>query len=103
LNDPIELAAIEASVPNSPAGHPHLYSHKGALGHSLGAAGLVSIVLNCVAHRTGTIPPNVRTQNPLPAQYATIAKQMVQRPIHRSVAIAAGFGGAIACVGISSG
>jgi 3-oxoacyl-[acyl-carrier-protein] synthase II len=41
LNDEAELAAIEAAVATVPdATPPAVYSHKGALGHSLGAAGL---------------------------------------------------------------
>src|SRR5205823_525501 len=63
-NDPIELAAIESILP--PGERVSVYSHKGALGHSLGAAGLVSVVINCIAHQRGIVPPNVRTTSPLP-------------------------------------
>jgi 3-oxoacyl-(acyl-carrier-protein) synthase len=38
-----------------------VYSHKGALGHSLGASGLVSTALSCLMHRNGVVLPNVRT------------------------------------------
>src|ERR1700722_1307308 len=62
-NDATELAAIQSAVVGPP---PTLYSHKGALGHSLGAAGLISIVINCLCHANGLIPPNIRTQRPLP-------------------------------------
>ena len=66
-NDATELSALEATLP---AGRPQstLYSHKGALGHSLGASGLVSIVLNCMSHQTGLIPGNVQTPQPLESQ-----------------------------------
>ncbi len=65
MNDPIELATIEQAL--SAGEFPTwLYSHKGAFGHSLGTAGLVSVVLNVQAHRSGIIPPNVQTRNPLP-------------------------------------
>ena len=44
-NDQTELNAIESALQ---VDHPtYIYSHKGALGHSLGASGLVSVVLNC--------------------------------------------------------
>lgn len=98
LNDHIELAAIEDSIAASE--RPVLYSHKGALGHSLGAAGLVSVVLNVVAHRTGCIPPNVRTNNPIQTRSLTIPTQCVRESVGRSLAIAAGFGGAIAAVAL---
>lgn len=97
LNDPIELAVIESVISSS----PNLYSHKGALGHSLGAAGLVSIVLNCMIHHLEVIPPNVRTRNPIPSRMP-IANQCVRRPIRRSIAIAAGFGGPTAAVMLRS-
>jgi 3-oxoacyl-[acyl-carrier-protein] synthase II len=104
-NDPVELAAIEHVVDSrgrQPAGSPHIYSHKGALGHSLGAAGLVSVAINCLSHQTGIVPPNVRTTCALPTHRTKINQQLVHRPIHRSIATAAGFGGPIAVVGLSS-
>jgi len=97
-NDPTELAAIDAAISqDAPAA---LYSHKGALGHSLGAAGLVSIALNALAHRHGTIPPNVRTTRPLPCRATTISPTAERRQVRRSLALAAGFGGATAAVGL---
>jgi 3-oxoacyl-[acyl-carrier-protein] synthase II len=101
LNDEVELAAIEAAVPGDQA-PPVLYSHKGALGHSLGAAGLVSVVLNCQSHATGVVPPNVQTRDPLPTRKVLLSSEPVHREVRRSVALAAGFGGAIAAVSIVS-
>lgn len=96
-NDPVELAAINATV----RGTPNVFSHKAALGHSLGAAGLVSIVLNCMAHERGIIPPNSHTARPLRADHVKIAQDAVQRKVRKSIAIAAGFGGPTAVVGLS--
>ncbi len=112
-NDPIELAALEKALadnapaannlwPQSPSSSPCLYSHKGALGHSLGAAGLISIVLSHRAHLSGVIPGNVRTADPLPTTRMSISRAPIHRPIRRSIALAAGFGGATAVVGLSS-
>jgi len=98
-NDATELAAFEQVFG---AGKPHVYSHKGALGHSLGAAGLVSIVLNVLAHRNGMIPPNIQTREPLPAQNVILSITPVQRSIRRSIVIAAGFGGQIAAIGLTT-
>lgn len=100
-NDPAELAAIDDAL----AGQEHpavLYSHKGALGHSLGAAGLVSVVINCMCHRQGLIPGNVRTDSPLPARRVKISIAPERRPVHRSIVLASGFGGAMAAVGLKS-
>jgi 3-oxoacyl-[acyl-carrier-protein] synthase II len=99
LADPVELAAIESVVGES---RPNVWSHKGALGHSLGAAGLVSVVLNCMSHATGIVPPNVQTRRPIPASRVRISNEPVHRPIRRSVAIASGFGGAMGAVSLAS-
>ena len=97
-NDPIELAAIEQAMTSGLP--PHLYSHKGALGHSLGAAGLVAVAINCLSHRHGVIPPNVGTRTPIALNKVALETGLVRRPIDRSLAIAAGFGGAIAAVAL---
>ena len=98
MNDPIELSAVESNV-TAPA---LLYSHKGALGHSLGASGLISIVLNCLAHEHGLVPPNVQTHDPLPTTAVKINRQITTTRIARSVAIATGFGGPAAVLSLVS-
>ena len=99
LNDATELAAIEQSVGESA---PIVYSHKAALGHSLGASGLLSVVLNCMSHATGMVPPNVRTTTPLPTRRTTLPRSVTRRAANRSVAIASGFGGPLAVVSLVS-
>ena len=102
VNDAVELAAIESVLANiSSFASPILYSHKGALGHSLGAAGLVAIVLNCLMHTHGVIPPNVQTTTPLPTKRVILSQKMISRPIHRSLIAASGFGGPTAVVSIA--
>jgi 3-oxoacyl-[acyl-carrier-protein] synthase II len=98
-NDPIELAVLESAF-ESAIQTPCLYSHKAALGHSLGAAGLVSIVLNTLAHQNHTVPGNVRTTHPLPTRHVTLSPTAIHRPVRRSIALAAGFGGATAAVSL---
>jgi len=102
VNDAAEISALEATLPPLPPGRPRptLYSHKGALGHSLGASGLVSVVLNCVSHRTGIIPGNVQTPQPMESLRLEIRQQPTERKVERSLAIAAGFGGAMAAVSL---
>ena len=96
-NDPIELDALQSCIVLSDE-LPIVYSHKAALGHSLGAAGLVSVVLNVMSHRHGIVPPNIQTTNPIPTRNVSISNRICRRPIRRSMAVAAGFGGAIAGV-----
>jgi len=97
LNDPVELAAISDATA-AQADVPEIYSHKGALGHSLGASGLVSVAINYLIHSHRIVPPNVKTISPLTAGRLRIERSGVRRPVRRSLAIAAGFGGAIAAV-----
>ena len=95
VNDPVELAAIETIA--APTG-AILYSHKGALGHSLGAAGLLSAVLNCMSHTHGVVPPNIRSTQPLPMTNLRFSRDAVRHRIKRSMSLAAGFGGPLAVV-----
>lgn len=101
LNDPIELAAID-DLAAATARRLIVYSHKAAIGHSLGAAGLISVVLNCMMHRDGIVPGNINTHQPLTSKQTTIDRAVVRQPIRRSIAMAAGFGGAAAAISLVS-
>jgi 3-oxoacyl-[acyl-carrier-protein] synthase II len=104
VNDPIELAAIDATVgtvtANVTGRRLPVFSHKSQLGHTLGASGLVGVVINSLAHRAGTIPGNAWTVDPLPTAACELSSKAVTTPIHRSLVTAAGFGGAGAVVGL---
>jgi hypothetical protein len=62
----------------------------------------VSIVLNCMSHERSLIPPNAQTSNPLHADHVKLSRDAVRRDVRRSLAIAAGFGGPTAVVGLTS-
>jgi 3-oxoacyl-[acyl-carrier-protein] synthase II len=99
-NDAMELAAIDVCLGDHPE-TPILYSHKAALGHSLGASGLVSIVLNCLMHQHEMVLPNINTPDPLPVQPVRINPHPLRLSIRRSIAIASGFGGSTAAVSLA--
>lgn len=100
LNDAAELAALSAGLPDGGAG-TSLYSHKAGLGHSLGASGLVAVVLSCLAHSAGQVPPNCNTRRPMPAALQ-LSPTAVRRCVRRSVTMAAGFGGGIGVVRLAT-
>lgn len=100
-NDPIELSAIAGSLPDDCM--PAIYSHKAALGHSLGASGLVSVVLSVRMHEAGLVPGNVCTSRPIAAGRLRPARDTQPRHLDRSMVIAAGFGGALAALTLVSG
>lgn len=104
LNDPIELAAIESTC-GSLIARPAVYSHKHAIGHTQGAAGLISVAINWLSHRDNCIPPNANTPSPIaiPSAAITIAGTVTSRqqhPIATSLTLAAGFGSPIAAVSL---
>jgi 3-oxoacyl-[acyl-carrier-protein] synthase II len=100
INDAAELAAFAAHLPSGGASAT-LYSHKGALGHTLGAAGLVAAVLNVLCHAHSTVPPNVNTRRPM-ATAMRLQSEPVRATITRSLACAAGFGGSVTTVSFAS-
>jgi 3-oxoacyl-[acyl-carrier-protein] synthase II len=75
-HDAHELAAIRSVFSDTP-----VFSHKAWLGHSLGAAGLVSVALSALSHHHAALPDNT----PIP-------------PNATSLTLAQGFGGHIALV-----
>ena len=79
-HDAYERAAIRTLFPDAP-----VFSHKKWLGHSLGAAGLVSVALSAMSHRAGRTPCGA----PVKAE-------------SRSLTIAQGFGGHIGIVALKS-
>ncbi len=99
-HDPAESAALhevlrDHALPGS-AGPPAVYANKGAVGHTLGSAGLVSLVLACLAARSGRLPPMPWLSEPIDSPL----------PLHHRPAVvdhegvhgifAAGFGGHVA-------
>ncbi|MEM9883241.1 MAG: beta-ketoacyl synthase N-terminal-like domain-containing protein [Planctomycetota bacterium] len=75
-----------------------VYASKGALGHALGAAGLVSLVLACLSARTGKLPPMPWLDTPMRGApmplSATPTLPLGDRRGH--LVVAAGFGGHVA-------
>ena len=73
---------------------PHLYASKGALGHTLGASGLVSLVIAAISARTGRLPPMPWLTQPIDTPFA-ITPTSFDRPSTHAV-FAAGFAGHVA-------
>jgi 3-oxoacyl-[acyl-carrier-protein] synthase II len=66
LNDTVEAAAI-ATVFGAPASRLAVSSTKGAVGHTLGAAGAIEALATILALRDGFLPPTVNLDDPDPA------------------------------------
>ena len=100
MNDAAELAAFDAALPDGGAGTT-LYSHKGAIGHTLGASGLVSVAISALCHRYATVPPMPTTRWPARTRLHT-PTAVQSRVVRHSVVCAAGFGGGIAAISLRS-
>lgn len=67
-HDPLELAILAQAAGADAASPLPVYAHKGALGHTLGSAGLVSLVLAALTMRTSRLPPMSWLRDPLVQQ-----------------------------------
>jgi 3-oxoacyl-[acyl-carrier-protein] synthase II len=98
INDQIELAAIDSVIDRTVP----VFSHKAAIGHTLGASSLVSVVLTAETHRRSMTLPNVASDHPAESRFASIESSSRSLTIRRSLVTAAGFGGAIAAATLST-
>ncbi|QQE12639.1 hypothetical protein JD969_04015 [Planctomycetota bacterium] len=98
-HDPAELAALSAALQatqQDTSAHIPAYAIKGAVGHGLGAAGLVSLITAALSLRTGKLPPMPWIDNPLKLDGSPIHITPQPQTISRTgshAAFAAGFGG----------
>ena len=90
-NDLAEARAVQALFGQSPL--PPVSSLKGALGHTLGAAGAVNAAVSvlCISH--GIIPANTGCREPDPALHLTPVAAPLRRPVAAVLSNAFGFGG----------
>ena len=101
-HDPAELAALGEILKQQKdqTEPPDVYAVKGALGHSLGAAGLTSLVIAALMLRTGQRPPMPWLENPIDTGVLKLPLRAKAQTIPRSPAcpvrhavFAAGFAG----------
>lgn len=113
-HDPAELGVLlptsSPEVPNQPSqgspprpessNPPDLYAVKGAIGHSLGASGLASLVVAAMTLRSGKRPPMIWLNDPMRLHDGSrLQVDPSLRPCDRSgthAVLAAGFGGHLA-------
>jgi 3-oxoacyl-[acyl-carrier-protein] synthase II len=99
-HDPAEIAMVHSQSGTVSCSEPEnafdIYAHKGALGHSLGASGLVATVIACLCQLTNSRPPMPWLTNPIHsslARQSTIASPKTHTTIKNQAIFAAGFGG----------
>ncbi len=89
-SDSAEASAINKEFPHSPP----VFSIKGAVGHSLGAATAVETVISVMALINGVLPPTTNTMHPDPAFNldVVIEKRSIASPVY-ALNCGYGFGG----------
>lgn len=73
-----------------------IYATKGAVGHGLGAAGLVSLVIACLCAKTNRRPPMPWLTRPMESPIKLNMESSGTSSIQRQAVFAAGFGGHVA-------
>ncbi|MEC9372629.1 MAG: beta-ketoacyl synthase N-terminal-like domain-containing protein, partial [Planctomycetota bacterium] len=91
-NDERELAALAAALGDERAARTPVYASKGAIGHPLGAAGLVNVVMGCVFARAKKRPPMKWIERAVESAFP-IERDAVGSGGGAQVVVAAGFGG----------
>ncbi len=94
-HDGAELALLNQQLGDAQH-RPSVYAVKGALGHSLGASGLVSLVCAALCARTRKRPPMPWLQNPLDCAGLDLAPQAAALNTGPHAVFAAGLGGPVA-------
>ncbi len=94
-HDPAELAVLDRLMGNPDAPVP-TYAVKGALGHTLGASGLVSLVIAALCARAARIPPMPWLDQPLLTPGLSFSSRPAPLPVGPHAVFSAGFGGHLA-------
>jgi 3-oxoacyl-[acyl-carrier-protein] synthase-1 len=89
INDKVENVAVQRVFGSAtPAS-----STKAWTGHTLGASGILGVLLACLAIRDGSAPKNLNLETPDPSLGAPVLAHRVEKPIRHALANAFGFGG----------
>ncbi|MBN4060402.1 hypothetical protein JYT11_01005, partial [Planctomycetaceae bacterium AH-315-I19] len=97
-NDERELRALEATLGSAAIG-TRVYASKGALGHPMGASGLVNVVLSCLMARSKRTPPMPWLEKPVESSFSVQSSGQAL-PSGTHLIVSAGFGGHTAAVSI---
>lgn len=90
-------ALIAAGHPVDGVEAPGVYAYKGALGHSLGSAGLVSLVLACLSARSRRLPPMPWIERPVKGGRLPLTPlPQVHDAGGAHLVVSSGFGGQVA-------
>ena len=97
INDSAEARAFKTFLNGSlPA--TRISSTKAAIGHTLGAAGAIEALFTVQALRTGELPPQVNSSNPLPELAGALVSKGETSSLTHAMSVNLGFGGSNAAL-----
>ena len=99
-NDMMELTAFKHIFGDQPLA---LFSSKGALGHTLGAAGIIEAALSVIGLAEQTVPPTVGCQEPEALAQAWIQHKPQKVAYDFAISTNSGFGGINAALVLTRG
>lgn len=101
LNDKAETLAIKTALGEETAHKAAISSTKSMMGHMLGAAGAVELVVCALALESGIIPPTIGLTEPDPECDLDYTPQTARRfDLQIAISNSLGFGGHNACVAL---
>ena len=101
MNDSGETKAIKIAMGEEEARRAHISSTKSEMGHALGAAGGIELVVAAMALNTGIIPPTIGLDEPDPeCDLDYTPNQAVNVDLDIAISSSFGFGGHNACVAV---
>ena len=101
MNDSGETKAIKIAMGEEEARRAHISSTKSEMGHALGAAGGIEVVVAAMALNTGVIPPTIGLDEPDPeCDLDYTPNTAVKADLDIAISSSFGFGGHNACVAI---
>lgn len=100
LNDPVELELFRRALPLG--ARPAVHSIKGAIGHTLGAAGAIEAVVLLRSLETGLVPPTVNCDTPICDDALIVRGAPLEITADIGLSVSFGFGGQSAAVVIEA-
>jgi 3-oxoacyl-[acyl-carrier-protein] synthase II len=101
MNDSGETRAIKIAMGEEEAHKAHISSTKSEMGHALGAAGAIELIISVMALNNGIIPPTIGLDEPDPECDLNYTPNVpVKANIDIAISNSLGFGGHNACLAI---
>ena len=99
MNDSGETKAIKIAMGEEEAHKAHISSTKSEMGHALGAAGAIELIISVMALNNGIVPPTIGLDEPDPeCDLNYTPNTAVKADLDIAISNSLGFGGHNACL-----